>query len=69
VLWLPALWWCLAGIVVVGVLNVAVSFWLAFRVALRSRGVRLGERARIRAALRRRLRQRPLEFLRPPAAA
>jgi len=62
----PLLWWCAAGIVVIGLLNVGVSFWLAFRVALRSRGVRLPERARINAAVRRRLRTRPGEFLWPP---
>jgi site-specific recombinase len=36
----PAFWWCVAGIAVTGVLNVGVSFWLAFKVAMRSRGVR-----------------------------
>ncbi len=66
VLALPLLWWCVAGIAVIGLLNVGVSFWLAFRVALRSRGVRLPERARINAAVRRRLRTRPGEFLWPP---
>jgi site-specific recombinase len=62
----PALWWCVAGIAATGLLNVGVSFWLAFRVALRSRGVKLGERARINAAIRRRLHQRPAEFFWPP---
>jgi len=62
----PLLWWCVAGVMVTGLLNVGVSFWLAFRVALRSRGVRLTERARLNAAVRRRLRTRPSEFLWPP---
>ncbi len=62
----PAFWWCVGGIAVTGVLNVGVSFALAFRVALRSRGVRVKERARIGAALRRRLREAPMSFLRPP---
>jgi len=66
VLAMPLLWWCVAGVVVTGLLNVGVSFWLAFRVALRSRGVRLTERARLNAAVRRRLRTRPSEFLWPP---
>jgi site-specific recombinase len=61
-----AFWWCVAGIAVTGVLNVTVSFGLAFMVALRSRGVRVQERARIGAALRHRLRTRPLGFLWPP---
>ncbi len=62
----PAFWWCVAGIAVTGVLNLTVSFSLAFTVALRSRGVRVQERARIAAALRRRLRVQPLSFLLPP---
>jgi site-specific recombinase len=62
----PALWWCVAGIAVTGLLNVGVSFWLAFRVALRSRGLRVNERARVNAAIRRRLLRRPSEFLWPP---
>jgi len=59
-------WWCLAGIAVTGFLNVTVSFGLAFRLALRSRGVRLGDRSRITAALWRRLLTQPLSFLWPP---
>ena len=59
-------WWCVAGIVVTGVLNLAVSFFLAFKVALRSRGIRLGERSRIRQAIFRRLRTNPAAFVWPP---
>jgi site-specific recombinase len=61
-----AFWWCLAGIAVTGILNVAVSFWLAFAVALRARGVRVKERQRLVAAIRRRLMTQPLSFLLPP---
>jgi site-specific recombinase len=61
-----AFWWCVAGIAVTGVLNLTVSFTLAFRVALRSRGVRVQDRRRIGAALWRRLRTQPLSFFRPP---
>jgi len=60
-------WWCLAGIVVTGALNLAVSFLLAFKVALRSRGIRLRDRSRIYRAIRRRLWQRPLSFIVPPS--
>jgi site-specific recombinase len=63
----PVFWWCLASIPVIGVLNLAVSFCLAFVVALRSRGIAVRERGRIGAALRARLRQAPMDFLRPPA--
>lgn len=62
----PQFWWCVAAIPLTGLLNVGVSFVLALRVAMRSRGVRVKDRARLQAALRRRLRQRPLSFLLPP---
>lgn len=60
-------WWCLAGIGVTGILNLAVSFTLAFRVALASRGLQVQERGRLYAALRQRWRQAPGSFFRPPA--
>jgi site-specific recombinase len=59
-------WWCAAGIAVTGLLNVGVSFGLAFRVALRSRGVQVQERHRISRAIGRRIVERPMSFLRPP---
>jgi len=65
VLSLADFWWCVAGIAVTGVLNLAVSFFLAFKVALRSRGIRLADRSRIRDAIRRRLRERPGSFIAP----
>ena len=61
-----AFWWCMAGIALTGVLNLTVSFALAFKVALRSRGIRLAERSRIDRAIRARLRHAPLSFLFPP---
>jgi site-specific recombinase len=62
----PAFWWCLAAIPVTGVLNLGVSFWLALRVALRSRGVKLADRTRLRAAIWRRLLTQPRSFFLPP---
>jgi site-specific recombinase len=62
----PQFWWCVGGIAVTGVLNLVVSFALAFAVALRSRGIQLRARARIRAAIFLRLRRAPLSFLLPP---
>jgi site-specific recombinase len=62
----PEFWWCVAGIAVTGTLNLTVSFWLAFKVALRSRGVRVKDRSRIGVALRRRLWWQPLSFVLPP---
>ncbi len=62
-------WWCVAGIVSIGALNLAVSFYLAFRVALRSRGIRLADESRIQRAIRRRLRHAPVSFFLPPRDA
>ncbi len=56
-------WWCLGGIVVTGLLNVGVSFWLAFKLAASARGVLDADRRHIGVALRRRLRERPASFL------
>ncbi|PTT75806.1 recombinase, partial [Pelomonas sp. HMWF004] len=61
-----AFWSCVLCIALVGVLNVGVSFFCAFKVALRSRGVRLSDRQRVYAAIRTRLRREPLSFLVPP---
>jgi site-specific recombinase len=64
----PALWWCVAGIAVIGLLNVGVSFGLAFTVALRSRGLKVKDRERIASAVFQRLRSQPLSFVLPPKA-
>jgi len=62
----PAFWWCVAAIPFTGLLNLGVSFLLAFRVALRSRGIRLRDRSRIYRAIRQRLWHKPLSFIVPP---
>jgi site-specific recombinase len=62
-------WWCVAGIAATGALNLAVSFYLAFRVALRSRGIRLADESRIHRAIRQRLLHQPMSFLVPPKDA
>ena len=61
----PAFWWCVAGLGVTAALNLGVSFWLALRVAMRSRGITLGDRRRLNRAVWRRLRQAPRSFLLP----
>jgi site-specific recombinase len=61
-----AFWWCVAGIAATGVLNLGVSFFLAFKVALRSRRVRVEDRGRIAVALGRRLHHEPRSFFWPP---
>jgi site-specific recombinase len=67
VLHAPAFWWCVASIPLIGALNVAVSFYLAFRVAARAHNISNVDRARIYAAIRARLRRRPLQFFLPSA--
>ena len=62
----PAFWWAVVGVVVIGPLNLAVSFYLAFRLALKAQAISNVNRTRIRAALRQRLRRAPLSFLLPP---
>lgn len=62
----PEFWWCVAGIAVTGVLNVSVSFYLAFKLAMKAQQVEVKDRARIARAVRRRLRRRPLSFVVPP---
>jgi site-specific recombinase len=61
-----AFWWCVAGIALTGLLNVGVSFALAFTLALQSRGNAVIDRARVRRAVLRRLVTQPLSFLVPP---
>jgi site-specific recombinase len=61
----PGFWLAVVGVVLTGMLNVTVSFVLAFRLALRSRNIRLKDRGRIYAAVRLRLRRRPASFLWP----
>ena len=60
-----AVWWALLSIVFIGVLNLGVSFYLAFRLALRAHNVSNVDRKRIRLAIKARIRQRPLSFFWP----
>ncbi len=62
----PLFWGAVAAVPLTGALNLLVSFALAFKVALRSRGLQLRDRGRLNAALRQRLRCEPMSFLRPP---
>jgi site-specific recombinase len=58
-------WWCLAAIPVIGLCNLGVSFTLALRVALRSRGIQVRDRKRIVSAVLAGMRRQPLSFLYP----
>ena len=60
-----AFWWAVACLPLMGALNVSVSFYLAFRLALRAHNVSGVDRSRIYAAIRARLRSAPLSFLKP----
>lgn len=62
----PAFWWAVGGIALVGPINLVVSFYLAFRLALRAQSISEVNRQRIRAAIWRRIRVAPLSFLLPP---
>jgi len=65
----PAFWWAVAGIGMIGFLNLTVSFGLALSVAIRSTGRGAVSRRRLRRAVFSRVRAAPLDFLRPPPAA
>lgn len=66
VLHMSELWWCVAAIPLIGMLNLGVSFYFAFRLALRAHSVGGVDRLRIRQALRARWRWRPASFFLPP---
>lgn len=73
VLYMPAFWWAVASLPLLGALNVSVSFYLAFRLALRAQNVSGVDRSRIYVAIRARMRTAPLSFFIParttPASA
>jgi site-specific recombinase len=61
-----ALWWAVAGVASMAVLNLAVSFALAFSMALRSQGLRTGMRRLLRRDVLRAVAQNPLRVILPP---
>ena len=65
VIHMPALWWAAASIPFIGVLNVGVSFYLAFRVALTAHNVSGIDRAHIRRAIWQRINRAPGSFIWP----
>lgn len=54
------------GVILIGVVNLVVSFVLALKVALRSRGITAAETDGLTARVLQRLRRTPLEFFVPP---
>lgn len=61
-----AFWWAVGGIASMAVLNLAVSFALAFSMALRSHGLRASTRRLLRQEVLQRLAKRPLQAFLPP---
>ncbi|MEP6588730.1 MAG: recombinase, partial [Polaromonas sp.] len=60
-----AIWWSMASIPLIGALNLGVSFYFAFRLALQAHNVSKLDRARIRSAILARWRSHPLSFFIP----
>lgn len=58
-----------AGVILIGAVNLIVSFYLALKVALRSRGIGPEDTDGLTARVFRRLRQSPREFFLPPRDA
>ena len=61
----PLVWWCIAAIPLIGALNLSVSFYCAFRLALQAHNVSGIDRARIRRAIWARWRSAPGSFFMP----
>jgi site-specific recombinase len=59
-------WLALAGLALIGALNVGVSFALALRLAMKAVDISPADRTRVYRAIRRRLATRPLDFVWPP---
>ena len=60
-----AIWWAMAAIPLIGALNLGVSFYFAFRLALQAHNVSGVDRARIRSAIWARWRRNPRSFFVP----
>ena len=65
---LPEFWWAVAGTFSMAILNVAVSFALAFHMAVRSRDLRRKDVRSLRGAIRRRMFKQPLDLVWPVSA-
>jgi site-specific recombinase len=61
----PELWWALAGVGSMAILNVTVSFALAFYMAVKSRDLRRNAVRSLRGAIWQRVRRHPLELVWP----
>jgi site-specific recombinase len=66
---LRAVAWAAFGVAVIGFTNLAVSFTLALRTAMRARGIQFEHGGLLFKALWQRLKQQPRSFVLPPRAA
>ncbi|MFM0100820.1 site-specific recombinase [Paraburkholderia nemoris] len=66
---LPELWWAVAGVGSMAILNVAVSFALAFYMAVKSRDLRRNAVRSLRGAIWQRVFRHPLELVWPAKVA
>jgi len=66
---LPELWWAVAGVGSMAILNVAVSFALAFYMAVKSRDLRRNAVRSLRGAIWQRVFRHPLELVWPAKTA
>lgn len=65
----PALWWCVAALPAMAAMNLGVSFYMAFRLALRAHNVTGVDRSRIQKVIWQRWRRAPLSFFWPTSEA
>jgi site-specific recombinase len=65
----PPFWTAAGGLLLIGALNVGVSFALALRLAMRAVDISAADRARVYRAIRGRLLARPRDFIWPPPDA
>jgi site-specific recombinase len=61
----PALWWSVAALPVIGAMNLGVSFYMAFRLALRAHNVTGVNRKHISRVIGLRWREAPMSFFWP----
>lgn len=66
IFFMPAFWWAACSIPLIGLCNVGVSFYLAFRVALKAHNVSVVDRGRISSAIFARFKSSPSVFFWPP---
>ena len=62
-------WWCVAALPLIGLANLLVSFYLAFRLAAQAGDLARADQSRLSAAIRQRFRTQPMSFVWPVSYA